>query len=71
MASEKWGLPESATDERKARARQLKGYLMMFDQLLASEFAQLAHVKDLFSFDEASTRTYFSQVVDDRHSQSR
>ncbi len=57
------GLPESATDERKARARQLKGYLMMFDQLLASQFAQLAHVPDLFSFRDSSARTYFSQVV--------
>ena len=59
------GLPESATDERKARAKQLKAYLMMFDQLLANEFAQLSHVKDLFSFRDDGTRTYFSQVVDD------
>jgi len=59
------GLPESASDERKARARQLKGYLMMFDQLLASQFAQLAHVKELFSFSDGGIRTYFSQVVDD------
>lgn len=59
------GLPESASDERKARARQLKGYLMLFDQLLASEFAQLSHAKDLFSFQDGGTRTYFSQVVDD------
>lgn len=59
------GLPESATDERKARAKQLKGYLMMFDQVLANEFAQLSHVKDLFSFRDDGTRTYFSQVVDD------
>ena len=59
------GLPESVSDERKARARQLKGYLLMFDQLLASQFAQLAHVKELFSFHAGSSRTYFSQVVDD------
>ena len=37
---------------------------MLFDQLLASQFAQLTHVKDLFSF-ERPARTYFSQVVDD------
>ncbi|GAB3437820.1 hypothetical protein NX773_19425 [Massilia solisilvae] len=35
---------------RVASARQLKGYLLVYDQLLANEFAQLAHVGDLFSF---------------------
>lgn len=35
---------------RKAHARQLKGFLMVFDQLLANYLAQLDHVKDLFSF---------------------
>ena len=59
------GLPESATAERKAQAKQLKAYLLLFDQLLANEFAQLAHVKDLFSFD-LSPITYFSQSIDDR-----
>jgi hypothetical protein len=59
------GLSESASDERKARARQLKGYLLLFDQLLANEFAQLAHAAALFSFEGDDTRTYRSQVVDD------
>ena len=35
---------------RRAQARQLKGFLMIFDQLLANYLAQLDHVKDLFSF---------------------
>lgn len=64
------GLPESATAERKAQAKQLKAYLMVFDQLLANEFAQLAHVKDLFSFfgdaDAATAaHTYFAKAIDD------
>lgn len=64
------GLPESATAERKAQAKQLKAYLMFFDQLMANEFAQLAHMQDLFSFfgyeDAASTaQTYFAQAIDD------
>lgn len=59
------GLSESASDERKARARQLKGYLLLFDQLLANEFAQLAHAAALFSFEDGDARTYRSQVVDD------
>lgn len=64
------GLPGSATAERKAQAKQLKAYLLLFDQLLANEFAQLAHVKDLFSFfgdaDAATAgHTYFAQAIDD------
>lgn len=43
------GLADSVTDMRKAQAKQLKGFLMFFDQLLADYLSQLAHVKDLFS----------------------
>jgi hypothetical protein len=57
------GLPDSATPERKARARQLKGYLLFYDQVLANCFAQLAHAGQLFSFDGDSSQTYFSQAV--------
>lgn len=59
------GLPSSASRERKAQARQLKAYLMIFDQLLANLFAQLAHAKDLLSFHDQGARTYFSQMVED------
>ncbi|AFY99506.1 hypothetical protein [Calothrix sp. PCC 6303] len=73
------GLPESAELLRKAQARQLKGYLVFFDQLLANYLAQLAHVRDLFSWevDELQTQqnvqvnrqpekwdTYFTQLLD-------
>ncbi len=57
------GLPGSATDRRKAQARQFKAYLLLFDQLLANYLAQLAHVKDLFSLDPAVQKTYFSQLL--------
>jgi hypothetical protein len=59
------GLPDSASPQRKAQAKQLKAYLMFFDQLLANYFAQLAQVKDLFSFNGATPQTYFSQMLDD------
>lgn len=59
------GLPDSATAERKALARQLKAYLMFYDQLLANQFAQLANVSRLFSFDDDSTDSYFAQPVAD------
>jgi hypothetical protein len=59
------GPPDSATDRRRAQAKQLKAYLLFFDQLLANFFAQLAHAGTLFSFFEDDARTYFTQMVDD------
>jgi hypothetical protein len=38
---------------------------MFFDQLLANYFAQLALVKDLFSFNGAAAHTYFWQRLDE------
>jgi hypothetical protein len=59
------GLPQSASVERQAMAKQLKAYLMFFDQLLANQYAQLANVGKLFSFHDESTDSYFSQPVQD------
>ncbi|MDH3913825.1 MAG: hypothetical protein OEU09_21305, partial [Rhodospirillales bacterium] len=59
------GLPASASRTRRAQARQLKTYVMFFDQLLANLFAQLAHAKDLLSFHGQDSRTYFSGMIDD------
>ncbi|OQZ04843.1 MAG: hypothetical protein B6D34_01030 [Candidatus Brocadia sp. UTAMX1] len=53
------GLPSHASDERKAQAKQLKAYLMVFEQVLGNALAQLAHTVDLFSIDTGVTRTYF------------
>ncbi|MFL5382004.1 MAG: hypothetical protein ACJ8GN_05780 [Longimicrobiaceae bacterium] len=44
-----YGLPADALPARQAQAKQLKGYLLPFEQLLADELAQLAHARDLFS----------------------
>lgn len=59
------GLPKTATPERQAQAKQLKAYLLFFDQLLANYFAQLAHVHELFSFSGTIEQAYFSQVLHD------
>jgi len=58
------GLPDSATTERKAQARQLQAYLLFFDQVLANYFAQLGQVRQLFSLDPAIGQSYFTQVVE-------
>jgi len=60
-------------EQRKAGTRQLKGFLMHFDQLLANFFSQLAHVKDLFSMNAEKDRfgnyiigrTYYTQPLFD------
>ncbi len=58
------GLPGNASNVRKAQARQLKAFLLFFDQLMANYFAQLSRVKELFSTDSAIKQTYFSQLVE-------
>jgi hypothetical protein len=39
-----------ASEFQIAQSRQLKGYLTLFDQLLANQFSQLANTERLFSF---------------------
>lgn len=57
------GLSANVSEERKAQAKQLKAYLMFFEQLLANYFSQLVHVRELFSWNDQTDKTYFSQVV--------
>jgi hypothetical protein len=56
-----YGLATTASDDRKARAQQLKGYLLIFEQLLVNYLAQLKNVNQLFSLDTNIDRTYFVQ----------
>lgn len=53
------GLPGNAGVMRLAQARQLKGYLMVFEQLLGNAFEQVAHLRDLFSTSPGVAATYF------------
>ena len=57
------GLSNTATELRKAQAKQLKGFLLFFEQLLANYLSQLSHIKDLFSIDAGVDDTYFWQPV--------
>jgi hypothetical protein len=56
-------VPESAPALRQAQSRQLKAYLMFFEQLLANHLAQLAHLGDLFSWEAAASASYFTRPV--------
>jgi hypothetical protein len=57
------GLPDNAPAWRKAKALQLKGYLLFFDQLLANYLSQLKNLRSLFSMsapaNEAGRYSYF------------
>lgn len=59
------GAPSSANNERKAAIRQLKAYLLLFDQMLANYLEQLANVKQLFSLEKGVDTTYFTQAPTD------
>lgn len=56
-------VPDTAPALRKAQARQLKAYLLFFEQLLANYLAQLANLDALLSWDPAHTATYFTQTA--------
>ncbi len=57
------GLPGWVSDRRKAQAKQFKGYLLFFEQILANHLSQLANVNSLFSLDKSVDQTYFSQPL--------
>lgn len=56
------GLPEGVTLERRAQQRQLKAYLLFYEQLLADFFSQLSGARDLFSTN-VLTHTYYAQFL--------
>ncbi len=58
------GTPSTATNMRKAQAKQLRAFLLFFDQLLANYLAQLGQVKNLLSVSQdLSLGTYFDKVL--------
>jgi hypothetical protein len=59
------GLPETATEERKALALQLKGYLFFFEQLTAGIASQLGNINSFFSADPEIEKTLFPHPLYD------
>jgi hypothetical protein len=63
------GLPPDVSSERRAKAYQLKGYLLFFDQLLANYAAQLKNIRLLFTLpaaqDEKDRHSYFLNQLND------
>ncbi len=57
------GLPATVSDSRKNAAKQLKGYLLLFDQMLTNYLAHLNQFKNWISLDPTLHQSYFSQMV--------
>jgi hypothetical protein len=60
------GLPPTASPQRLAQARQLKAYLLFFEQLLVDYLSQLAHVSSLLAAGGEDTPTYFGRFIDEK-----
>ncbi len=58
------GVPGSASRQTQASAKQLKAYLMLFEQILANHAANIDGVCDLFSNVDELGATYQYQVLD-------
>lgn len=59
-------LLSDANPHRLAQQKQLQGYLLLFEQILANLFSQAAEAASLYSFTDAAPRTYFSQSLLER-----
>lgn len=58
------GVPSGRPSAAVAQSRQLKAYLMFFEQLLANSLAQLANISQLFSTDTSTVdATYYCQPL--------
>lgn len=56
---------ETPLDDRKRKVLQLRGFLLPFEQILANYLSQLAHIRELFSFDPSIEQTYFTQLPEE------
>lgn len=50
---------------RNKQILQLRGFLMVFEQILADYLSQLGHVRELFSFHLDAIQSYFPQALTD------
>ncbi len=60
----RFGVPASAAPEVKGRVRQLKAYLLIFEQYLVNFLANLDSLDRLFSAETESKTSYATQVLD-------
>jgi hypothetical protein len=63
----RYGLPNhvKASRERLAMIKQLRAYLLFFEQIMANYLAQLSNINSFFSLENDLDKTYFSQIPKD------
>lgn len=61
------GLPAHVSKERRAQAKQLKAYLLFYEQLFINYLTQLSNFKELFALDDTVGHSYFSTLPDEPH----
>lgn len=63
----KYGLPSNIapTRERLAMIKQLRGYMLFFEQMMANYLAQLGNLGQFFSINPDVEQSYYSQVPTD------
>ncbi|SDU58363.1 hypothetical protein [Desulfobacula phenolica] len=60
----RFGIPPSYPENEKAKAKQLKAYLLFFEQPMANFLETLGNIPDIFSLDPDLDRTSFSRLLD-------
>lgn len=58
------GLPANSNETRVAQSKQLKAYLLFFEQFMTNYLAQLENTKQLLTPYGSTTQSYFSQILD-------
>ncbi|MBS1630594.1 MAG: hypothetical protein JST27_11100 [Bacteroidetes bacterium] len=58
-----FGLSPEVSEARKAQAKQLKAYLLFFEQMLVNYLATLRQANELFAIDQSVSQTYFSRLL--------
>lgn len=58
------GLGNFDPPERKAAAKQLKAYLLLFDQIMANYLSQLSNLNLLYTISADSTPSYYTQSLE-------
>jgi hypothetical protein len=58
-------LPEHAPLGERAQVKQLKAYLLLFEQMIANAAARVQHLRELFTVDAAAQSTWWQGLGDD------
>ncbi|MBG6132805.1 hypothetical protein IWQ47_004365 [Aquimarina sp. EL_43] len=60
------GLKEPSTIQRKAQAKQLKAYLLLFEHLFSVYLKQLERFKDILSINPTISKSYFASLFSEK-----